>query len=170
MKKRTKVTLIVLLALAVGMLGIMIFIDRQLKPTLDTNNDGKPDEWYQFDIYGRLVSISKDRNKDGTVDHIERFKKGKLKKIRVDMDKNGVFEVMAVFNDDEIMFQFYRDINQDGIYERLIHYDPATRLPVSWEQDTNGDGKFDTSGKRGEKWEIPEDQVPAELLSSHENP
>ncbi len=156
MKTKTKILLLLTLGLAVSALFSMILVDRKLQPTIDTNNDGRPDEWFSFDAWGRLVSVQKDRNKDGTVDYKENYQDGLLKSLYVDMDKNGVFEVMAEYNEDEVISQFHRDRDQNGSYERLIHYDPQTRLPIRWEQDTDGDGVYDAFGDQGEKWVIPD--------------
>ena len=54
---------------------------------LDSNFDGKPDQWQHKSEEDQLIKIEYDKNGDGKVDQIDIFE-GHKKPVRVELDRN----------------------------------------------------------------------------------
>jgi hypothetical protein len=130
---------LVLIIFAV-LIGLAVyFVNDKLHPTIDKNNDGKPDEWFAYNIWGELVSLKKDRNYDGKVDHIEEYVNGKISIMRVDMNDNGIFETIMRYDSQGRMLSLERDIDEDGKMDRVQKYDPITQVQLLGEGAENPD-------------------------------
>ena len=133
MSRGFKAVLLILVLAAIGGLAALVIQDR-LHPTIDKNGDGKPDEWFTYNLKGELVSLKKDRNFDGKIDYIESYKNGKISVLMVDMNGNGVFEAILHYDDQGRMETLERDLDDDGKIDRIIHYDPVSQLQT-WTED-----------------------------------
>jgi hypothetical protein len=142
MSKSTKsIIFLVFLILAAAAVGLMGY--DKLHPTIDKNNDGKPDEFFVYNLKGELVSLEKDRNFDGRIDHVEKYRYGKIVSLAVDMNNNGIFEVKTNFDENGLQETMERDLDEDGKADRIVHYDPKTQVQEWYEEDTDHDGVMD---------------------------
>ena len=121
-----KVGIFTVVVAIIAVLAVLIVHDR-LNPTIDRNNDGKPDEWYEYNLKGELVWLMKDRNFDGKIDLIEYYKNGKISVLMEDMNRYGVFDAIIRYDDKGRMITLERDTDKDGKIDRIIHYDPETQ-------------------------------------------
>ncbi|MCC6159255.1 MAG: hypothetical protein IT350_14490 [Deltaproteobacteria bacterium] len=124
-------------------LGVLIARDK-MNPMLDQNGDGKPDEWYRYTFGGELVSLEKDRNYDGTVDHRESFVGGVIAESMTDMNNDGNSEIRGKYDEKGRLIRLDRDLNEDGRYDRFTTIDAETEKQLYSESDQDGDGEPDT--------------------------
>ncbi|MCZ7585382.1 MAG: hypothetical protein M5R36_19720 [Deltaproteobacteria bacterium] len=117
MKLATRLIILVLFIAAAATLVLFIAKDK-MNPTIDRNNDGKPDVWTHYNWSNEITALEKDRNYDGTVDHKEVFKNGKIDELVVDMNNDGIFEVRSTYDANGKIATMERDLNNDGRYER----------------------------------------------------
>ncbi|MCB1154030.1 hypothetical protein KDL45_10305 [bacterium] len=153
MPKKTQY--IVLVVALLGLAGAFVYFQSSsnTQQVLDKNNDGKPDQWIEMTKDGNLVSLTKDRNFDGVIDHKESYENGELKTVLVDQDTDEVFEIKAEYamhNGKSRLKYVWRDLDKNGVYERRITYNQDTETPTLDETDTDGDGKFDETRRPGE--------------------
>ena len=60
---------------------------------VDSNFDGKVDQWHHVSASGGALKVEYDLNFDGTVDQVQYFKSDKeLDRIEFDTDHNGTFD------------------------------------------------------------------------------
>ena len=118
----------------------------------DKNGDGRVDEWLRFNLKKEKVEFRRDKNYDGEVDYIEKYKDGRLVNILVDFDYNGTFEIVSHYDPtNEKLTLLERDTNGDGVTDRKTIYEKGTGLPLKLVIDTDFDGEFDEEyDKRGE--------------------
>lgn len=137
--------LVLLLVFMVALIALGVLIARdKMNPMLDQNGDGKPDEWYRYTFGGDLVSLEKDRNYDGSVDHREAFTGGIISESMTDMNNNGTFEIRGKYDEKGRLVRLDRDMNEDGRYDRFTTIDAETEKQLYTETDQDGDGVPET--------------------------
>ena len=124
-------------AVAVIVVLAALIVQDRLHPTIDKNNDGKPDEWYEYNLKGELVWLKKDRNFDGKIDLIEYYKNGNISVLMEDMNRYGVFDAIIRYDDQGRMITLERDLDKDGKMDRIIHFDPETQRQIGAENITH---------------------------------
>lgn len=144
MSRAARIGLLTFIAAALSVLGYLIAVDR-MNPAIDKDGDGRFDEWFHYDLRGRLVALEKDRNHDGKIDHREQFEDGMIATSQTDMDNNGVFEVNGAYDDVGRLIEMGRDRDQDGTIDRLTRMDPESQKQLWYHEDSDGDGKMDRS-------------------------
>lgn len=135
--------------LLIGVLAVVIFVVLVVQykwvSENDKDGDGKVDEWMRFNIRGQKVEFRRDKNHDGIVDYIEKFKNDRLISVDVDFNYDGVFETKSQFNPKtETITVLERDTNNDGKPDRRTLYKKTNGVPVKTEVDTDHDGIFET--------------------------
>jgi hypothetical protein len=116
---------------------------------IDTNNDGKPDQWVRVDSEG-VTSIETDRDFDGEVEYFLKF----------DKEGDKIYEELD-FNNDGLMDDYY--FYKNGALKRReidSNYDQKIDIWVyivegayieKYERDTDYDGTVDVVEDYGEE-------------------
>jgi len=130
---------------------------KRIKCELDTNGLGSVDQITLFDDQERLFKVRKDDTGDGFFENTLHFIRGKLvrctidadgdgkeeqviyyhengsrKEVHIDLDKDGTMETIQVYRQDEVWLE-KKDLDENGSFEVM-----------TWERDTDFDGKKDT--------------------------
>jgi hypothetical protein len=128
-----KVTL--LLVLCLGVAGVLA-----ASPGVDTNNDGKIDQWYEVND-GRIEKISMDRNFDSVVDYNVEYNLNHQKVYEeLDFNHDGVMDDFYYFEDGKLVRQEI-DSNFDGLVDVWVYLDGLYIL--KYEMDSDFDGTVD---------------------------
>jgi hypothetical protein len=160
--------LAVLAALVVVLL-ILAFRPANHQPvvyTEDSNGDGKPDSWTSFDNQGHLLRFEKDKNHDGNIDwrdlyvYNEQARKELIAGNEADLDTNGTFETVAVYDNQGRLTQIARDRNDDGKADIVSLFDDPNKPPVKIIRDDDFDGKFELVIPRTDKPAAPAPAAP----------
>ncbi len=116
--------------------------DRKFMYTTDSNDDGKPDQWYNMQD-GKITYIEMDRNYDGKVDYKAEYNKdGKMETEEMDYNYDGKMDDFYYYDDDGILAREEIDSNFDGKIDIWIYLYKGIYIK-KYEKDTNFDGKID---------------------------
>ncbi|MBZ0272470.1 hypothetical protein K8I61_10565 [bacterium] len=140
-KKASLLVSILVVAALVVFIGLIVR-DR-LAPKFDKNNDGNPDEWFQYRLSGELVHFKKDRNYDGNIDYEEYYVAGVLRETLTDTDNDGAWNIRGEYDEQGRLAVVYRDMDVDGRYERRIVRDVEADRPLYTEIDRTGSGSWE---------------------------
>jgi hypothetical protein len=117
--------------------------DRLLKVEYDKNGDGKIDQIDIFDGSEKPVRVELDRDFDGTLDQVQHYSKGFiLKYIEKDSKFSGLIDWREVYGPDNKVARLETDENQDGKKD-VFQYFSAEGHMERVEYDTSYDGKID---------------------------
>ena len=118
----------------------------------DKDGDGRTDEWLQVNLKRQKVEFRKDKNRDGTVDYIEKYDDGVLVKMMADFDYNGTFEIVSHYDPETRKLTLLeRDTNDDGKPDRKTLYEKGTGRPLTIVLDRDFDGQYDEEYDKGVK-------------------
>ena len=132
------VTIIVFSLLALG----EAFADNPAMYTADSNNDGKPDQWYSMEN-DAVKYLEMDRNYDGKVDYIADYgEDGKLIKEELDFNYDGKMDDFYYYNEDGVLSREEIDSNFDGKPDIWIYLYKGIYIK-KYEKDKNFDGRVD---------------------------
>ena len=131
---RMYVSLAVLLLICVNAFGATEY-------TFDKNNDGEPDQWYEYEA-GRVLNEKLDTNFDGKIDYNAEFDK-LSRKTREEFDVNfdGVMDDVYYYENGKLVKQEI-DSNYDGNIDIWIYVVEGNQI-YKYEQDTDFDGEID---------------------------
>ena len=108
----------------------------------DTDKDGKIDQIGHFDSTGKLVKLDLDSNKDGVMDRFQYYRDGEIVRIEGDKNADGKidswdhFEAGKRVRSEQASFE-------TGKVNQITTFDAQER-PWMMQKDTEGKGLFDT--------------------------
>jgi hypothetical protein len=108
---------------------------------IDTNNDGKPDQWEERDG-GRLISIKADRDFNGTIDYIVSFNDNGEKKLEeIDFNYDGNMDDYYFYSNG-VLKRREIDSNYDQKVDIWVYLTKGIYV-TKFERDTDFDGEID---------------------------
>jgi hypothetical protein len=117
--------------------------------TFDKNEDGKPDQWYDYED-GKVITEQSDANFDGKVDYKAEFDRTGRKRLEeFDMNFDGKMDDIYHY-DEGMLITEELDTNFDGKIDIRIHLVEGNRVS-KYEQDTDFDGVMDKVKEFGKK-------------------
>ena len=82
---------------------------------VDSNFDGKTDQWHHVTESGEVDKVEYDMNFNGAIDQVQFFKSGKeLSRIKFDTDHNGKFDQTQYYSSKNQVDRIEKDSNNDG--------------------------------------------------------
>ncbi len=116
--------------------------DQKFMYTADSNDDGKPDQWYNMQN-NMVTYIEMDRNYDGEVDYKAEYNdEGKMETEEMDFNFDGKMDDFYYYDEEGILAREEIDSNFDGKVDVWIYLYKGIYIK-KYEKDTNFDGKID---------------------------
>ncbi len=109
--------------------------------SLDENNDGKADLWYEK-TDGKIRVIKTDGDFDGIIDKIVWYTEdGVIEKEGLDYNKDGIMDDFYIYKEG-VLFRREIDSNYDSKIDVWVYMDEGVYIK-KFERDTDFDGKVD---------------------------
>lgn len=90
-----------------------------------------------------ITKVEEDSFKNGKIDTIYYYKKGKLFQKDYDYNGDGTFDTFNYYNDDEKLVKIDADENFDGKFDRKYLFSGGVDKRLLTYRDNNSDGTFD---------------------------
>jgi len=126
-----------------GTMDRTVFFDideNPLKIVLDTNGNGVPDQWQQYNEE-LLEWFENDRNHDGKPDLKIFYVNGEKKRLMKDDDFNGFFEITQRFEEDDWTVIVELDSDENSLADSIFFY--IAEVLARKDVDENSDGRND---------------------------
>ena len=117
---------------------------------LDRNRDGRVDQIFRYRAKGDLARIESDDDFDGRLERADDVRLGNFEVSTVDIDGDGAVDVRVSYENGVFALEEWLDDNGEPI--KTVRYRHG--FPVSGEIDTDGDGKLDTARTYDARGEI----------------
>ncbi|TDJ52334.1 MAG: hypothetical protein E2O44_00740, partial [Nitrospina sp.] len=108
---------------------------------IDSDFDGKIDQWQYRTAEGKKIKVEYDRDGDGTVEHVEFFR-GDNQLERAEFYSDGKINQTQFYSESGKILRVERDSDQDGRVDWWEFFDTAEKI-VRVEADQKGDGRVD---------------------------
>ena len=110
---------------------------------IDSDFNGKFDQWHHKSKEGKIIKIQFDKNEDGKVDQVDKYNSNE-KPFQVELDKNydGNLDQIQHYNEKFILTHIEKDSNNSGQIDWREFYS-RNGIIARIESDENKDGKFD---------------------------
>jgi hypothetical protein len=124
--------------------------DRADRVEIDRNRDGKVDQIVRYRARGDTKGIESDDDFDGRFERIDTFLNGQPEAFSIDHDGDGAIDYRGRY--EQGVFVLDEWLDRSGRVVKTVRY--RNGVPVSGEIDSDGDGKLDTARTYDARWEL----------------